>query len=452
MFASICCIIFHALAACRSGPIRSGPGDARYLVVAPDAFHAALQPYIKYKQTDLPTALVSLETVIKQFPGDDDAERLKRFLYEKYKSGGARFVLLVGDADIIPVRYMCLDRVTKEAFNVAFYPSDLYYSDLAKADGAFESWNGVREGFHAGYFGEVHGEANKHDDINFDRIDYQPDIAIGRWPVSTPEQAADVANKSIDYEKDAVLADSAAHRAGFVTIGGWVDCRAYMEKLSAVLAPRYQSTLFFEGKTAPGAAQILAWIQAGGGLLLHAGHGHDNGWEGSIQTGNIKSLHNNGHYPIVMSAGCSTARFATLPPYEPYCDIYGKDHKGSNAGEIFTEPPPSPAIYARGRYNLTGLGESLVRAKDAGAVAYIGCNTGSQPCALSLMEGFALSIAKTREGRARLGDCWADAVKYYYQKERLAQLKPNDDWYPPSIFFQGMKFMLFGDPTLRLPS
>jgi hypothetical protein len=26
----------------------------------------------------------------------------------------------------------------------------------------------------------------------------------------------------------------------------------------------------------------------------------------------------------------------------------------------------------------------------------------------------------------------------------------NDDWYPPSIFFQGMKFMLFGDPTLPL--
>jgi hypothetical protein len=41
-------------------------------------------------------------------------------------------------------------------------------------------------------------------------------------------------------------------------------------------------------------------------------------------------------------------------------------------------------------------------------------------------------------------------VNYYYDKEGLAKLKPNDDWYPPSIFFQGMKFMLFGDPTLPL--
>lgn len=27
---------------------------------------------------------------------------------------------------------------------------------------------------------------------------------------------------------------------------------------------------------------------------------------------------------------------------------------------------------------------------------------------------------------------------------------PTAGWYPPSIFFQGMKFMLFGDPSLDL--
>jgi len=31
-------------------------------------------------------------------------------------------------------------------------------------------------------------------------------------------------------------------------------------------------------------------------------------------------------------------------------------------------------------------------------------------------------------------------------------LKPNNGWYPPSIFFQGMKFTLFGDPSLPLPA
>ena len=75
-------------------------------------------------------------------------------------------MLLVGDVDVLPVRFMVLDRVTPAAFDYAFYPSDLYYGDLAKPDGSFEDWNARKEGFHAGYFGEVRGEKNKEDPIN----------------------------------------------------------------------------------------------------------------------------------------------------------------------------------------------------------------------------------------------------------------------------------------------
>ena len=64
------------------------------------------------------------------------------------------------------------------------------------------------------------------------------------------------------------------------------------------------------------------------------------------------------------------------------------------------------------------------------------------------MEGFILALRSAPT--PRLGDCWASAISYYYDKEGLAKLVPTDHWYPPSIFFQGMKFMLFGDPTLPL--
>jgi len=66
--------------------------------------------------------------------------------------------LLVGDATVLPVRYMVLDRVAPAAFDTAFYPSDLYYADVARNDGSFEDWNGRKDGFHAQYFGEIHGE------------------------------------------------------------------------------------------------------------------------------------------------------------------------------------------------------------------------------------------------------------------------------------------------------
>ena len=89
-----------------------------------------------------------------------------------------------------------------------------------------------------------------------------------------------------------------------------------------------------------------------------------------------------------------------------------------------------------------------LRECDGGAVAWIGCDTGAQPCAFTLMEGFTDALA--RPGPRRLGECWAFAVSAYYEREHLAELKPNADWYPPSIFFQGMKFVLLGDPTLHL--
>jgi hypothetical protein len=98
--------------------------------------------------------------------------------------------------------------------------------------------------------------------------------------------------------------------------------------------------------------------------------------------------------------------------------------------------------------NPSGLGEQLLKRNEHGAVAYIGCNTGSQPCGLTLVEGFVAAVADAKE--PRLGTCWSEAVKYYYDQQQLATIKPDAGWYPPSIFFQPMKFMLFGDPSLRM--
>ena len=154
--------------------------------------------------------------------------------------------------------------------------------------------------------------------------------------------------------------------------------------------------------------------------------------------------------PVILSVGCSTAYFTPLPPYGAYVDVDGNEHNGTDNHETFNSPPPPPAPYQRGRFNPTGLGEQLLKCGHSGAVAYIGCNTGSQPCALTLADGFVRALADAK--KPRLGDCWASAIRFYFEHEHLATLKPNSDWYPPSIFFQGMKFMLFGDPSLPMPS
>ena len=241
-------------AGAQPGP--SNPGSL--LIVAPHALAGSLQEFLAFKRGRLPTQIAELEAVLSTTHGADDPERLKRFVFDRWTAGRAggsplKYLLLIGDADIMPVRYMVLDRNTDAAFNYAFYPSDLYYADLAKPDGSFENWNATTgagpdgktpaaEAFHAAYFGEVRGEHFKSDPMNFDHIDYKPEIGVGRWPVSTPEEAAIVAAKTMTYESAVESNDPKARqlpaRAALIASGGWIENRPAMDGVAAKLGSR----------------------------------------------------------------------------------------------------------------------------------------------------------------------------------------------------------------------
>lgn len=441
-----------------SGPGMSVPAAAAsqqrgksLWVVAPRSFHSALADFVKHKNKLLPTELVALEEILENNSGVDDPEKLKRFLYDRWKSDRLGYALLVGNCHIMPVRYMTLDRVTPAAFDWAFYPSDLYYADLARADGSFDNWNACRQGFHAQYFGEVHGEKNKHDPINFDRIHYVPAVAVGRWPVANAEQAARVARKTIRYENELISERKPAARvAAFFVVKGWVDGRAQMDRAAGRMSSRYKiDKRYYGGGTPPTEHEVRALLQQGAGVVFHVGHGSNTDWQGCCSLPAMLAVRNADRLPVMISAGCSTACCAALPPYEAYVDIHGQRHKGTNQGEVFTAPPPPPASYQAHPAKAISLGEGVVISGDNGAAAYIGCNTGGQPCALTLLDGFALGLGQGKG--PRLGDAWITALRHYYAAEHLATLKPNADWYPPSIFFQGMKYMVFGDPSLAMP-
>ncbi len=425
------------------------------IIIAPRRFETELKPYVEYRRRSLPVELAALETVLATKSGVDDPEKLKRFLYTAWQKRKVRYVLLVGDATVLPVRYMVLDRVAPAAFDTAFYPSDLYYADVARKDGSFEDWNGRKDGFHAQYFGEVHGEKNKQDPINFDGIHYVPTLAVGRWPVNSPNEVTILVNKTIAFE-ERILTDRASRpRLGLINHEGFVDARGQMDRMAALMPRyweierRYYSDAHRRSPRPATEQEVVDLLNSGVDLMVHVGHGSDTSWQGCLSTRDLVKIKNSGHLPVMISAGCSTARFATLPPYEPYVDVGGIQHKGTNAGEVFRGPPPPPAPYQTGRFSSIGLGRQLVRAGPDGAVAYYGCNTGGQPCGITLLEGFVRTWGESPQ--PRLGDCWIGAVRYYYEKEKMATLKPNADWYPPSIFFQGMKYMLFGDPSLQLP-
>ncbi len=440
------------------------------LIIAPGEFHPALEDFVAWKRAQgLDARLVPLEDVLR---GDgtggadggaeraawDDPEKVKRAIAAAEKEWGARYVLLVGDADRFPIRYMLLDRSCEPAFDVAFYPSDLYYADLYRRDGSFDDWNASREGYHAAYFGEVHGEHHKEPPINFDAIDYRPDVAVGRWPASTADEVARIARKTIRAER-ATLAGETRARALLVSTPGLPGTVETLEDVAASLPAGWiDERRYFEGnpagrKTRPPTRDEVrgAWAE-GVALVAYDGHGSADGWHECFALADARTLAAEApeRLPVVLAMACDTAQVAALPPYSSYVDATGREHAGTNAGEVFREPPPAPSPYQPGAHNLTSLGERLLREGEGGAAVYIGCTTGGQPCANALLRGFGEALGAAGD-EPRAGDLWAAAVAYYHGAERLEELVPTESWYPASIFFQGMKYIFLGDPSLRMP-
>jgi Peptidase family C25 len=430
-------------------------GTKAFFVVAPEKFHPALAEYIAFKRRFRPTRLVSLERVLESTDGVDDPERLKRFLYNAWRQQRLGYVLLVGDPDVMPVRYMVLDRLNEAAFDYAFYPSDLYYADLAKRDGSFENWNAANKGFHAGYFGEIHGEKNKKPPINYDRVDYLPEIAFGRWPVSTEKDVRVVAAKSIAFERSIREGTHAGlRRAAFFHVE-CEDNRKRMNGWVQLLPPGWRASRFFftdanaDYQTpAPDEAHAVAALNAGAVLAAHIGHGSEGGWFKSLTVRGIRRLNNADRLPVLISGGCNTADFAPLAPYASYVDVNGQDHPGTSKKERFQAPPPPPAPYQPAKYIPKSFGKQSLKCGLNGAVVYIGYNTGGQSASIPLMEGFVTALRHSKQ--PLVGDCWTRAIHYFYVKERLPQLVPDSGWYTPVVFMTGMKFMFYGDPTLPL--
>jgi choice-of-anchor C domain-containing protein len=431
--------------------------EKKLLIVAVRAEHDILAPFLAHKKKLLPTELVSLEEILKGTKGADDAEKLKRYLYDRWKKDHVGYVLLAGGVEVIPVRYAKGTNPSPDPGEWPYLPSDLYYADLAKQDGSFENWNGRSDGLHAGYFGEVTGWDGK-DPINADEIDYLPEVAVGRWPIHDRAQLQSVVTKTIRYENH-VLADDlpAVRRLAFVNGPNLVDARpsmtAWADRLASVTGNRPVRLLYKDGgrddgTPPPDQTEVERVLNGGVGMIFHVGHGSETSWDGCLDLAELRKIRNTAFAPVMFSIGCTTARYAPLPPGGPYQDATGKVQRGMDAGGRFAGPAPPPGNYQRGVPYQTGLGVEFLRAGSNGAVAYIGCAVGANACSWGLMDGFAGYYLSHEE--PRIGDAWMAALAHYHQAYNLKGLKAKD-WFQVAIFAQGMEYHLFGDPSLKLP-
>jgi hypothetical protein len=418
------------------------------LIITPEEFKNSLLPLKNHKnETGIATEIVELSDIYNRYSGRDEAEKVKNCLVAYRRRNGIRFAMLVGDSDKFPVRYTKTDRGVAEALNTAFYASDLYYADLFEPNGAMDNWDRNNNG----YFGELRGESGT-GTINVDDVDLRPDIAVGRIPASTSAEVQKYVNKVIAYENGGYQ-PAWFKTSLLIATTDWITgaCKTQEEIASKSLTTFTNARLYGAGNpcasvVVPSAKRVNIIMNNGVGFVSYIGHGTLNTWVGCYGTGDISGLVNSGKLPVVIAAACSTAGFTTQPPYHRYTDINGVNHNGTGNGEVFTSTPPQPSCI-QSWINPETLGEALTVKHDTGAIGYIGCVTGAQSWSVDLNKFF---FEAYRYGHEFLGNMWNHMIQRYYKTHVLPSVLSTPDWTKVAEFHQPWKFILFGDPSLRV--
>ncbi len=176
----------------QGGPFLPAPNPSlegsgvRYLIITTEAFAAEFQRLADHRTaTGVPTKVVTREWIEStQRRGVDFPATLRMFLQEAYAKWGLEFLLIGGDTEVLPTRFV---RSTYYPFGgFTDIPTDLYFSAL---DG---DWNANGNGWFAEPFLSA---ASPGDDA-----DLAPELHVGRATVRTVNGARQFVDKILTYD------------------------------------------------------------------------------------------------------------------------------------------------------------------------------------------------------------------------------------------------------------
>ena len=173
-------------------PSLSG-SPVQYLIITSEILKEEFERLAQYKtKLGMPSLVVTREFIAANYRnGADIQETIRLFIQDSYSKWGTEYVLLGGDTDIIPTRYV--DNSFYPPGSSTMVPVDLYFACL---DG---NWNAN---------GNAHyGEADVQADGFGDAVDFADEVFLGRAPVSTAVAAGVFVDKVISYETTPVGSD-----------------------------------------------------------------------------------------------------------------------------------------------------------------------------------------------------------------------------------------------------
>jgi len=428
-------------------PVSAIAQEYHLLILAPYDFVDELLPLKYWKdETGRPTIIVTLgEIEEKEYRRTkDQPERIKRCIEEYVANHNVQYVLIAGDSDKFPVRYI---KAYNTQWGDKYYPSDLYYMDLYDAAGNFDNWDGDGDNI----IGEMDFKGGTNLSlVNLDDIDMYPDVAVARVPASTKAEIATYVTKVIDHEHHA---PGSWFDNALLVVDGGGGAFGNTTKMNAVATSSLSSftvTKYYQNNTpyntmniTQRGTQINNALNNGVGIVHLYGHGNRLLWDGWYTQNRIPALTNNLMLPIVFANACYTGRFHF--DRNNYMDKNG--FVWSGGGTNFPEPMAiQPSTYDS--HNNESLTEHFLVKNTGGAVGYIGCTSVIEHGAwLSTTKGLSPYFFEEYDNGIRvLGELWKNALTTFIND--LHHPKTGGMYY--YAFLHIHKMMLFGDPSLAV--
>jgi hypothetical protein len=260
--------------------------QADYLVIAPREFLEAAQPLLDRRRSQgLSSRAVAFEEIASEFGhGQPSAEAIREFLsyaYHSWQRPSPRYVLLLGDSTVDPRRFVATSGPSPLP---ALWTKTSYMWTVS--DPALAAVNG--------------------DDL-------VPDLAIGRLPATTVEEAERLVSKVLEWEESGRdLLGGAVLLADNPDPGG--DFEADVEDIRAsFLSGRATTVLKLSELGAGTRAAILGAFDDGASLMSYVGHGGTTVWasENVLNDWDVPSLRAQSRQPLLLTMSCLNGYFVT---------------------------------------------------------------------------------------------------------------------------------------------
>ncbi len=368
--------------------------DVNFIIVHPNMFkeEAEILANIHREHDGLTTLCVSTQQIYNEFSsGSQDISSIRNFMKMLYNKGAFgdehAYLLLFGDASF-DYKYRVHENTnlvpTYEAHEslrlTSSFVTDDYYGLLDDNEGVGASGN--------------------------------LDIGIGRFPISTKEEAMSTINKIVSYiNKDELVmrdwrteicfvADDQDNNLHFNQAQGLVSIADTLHKgiaINKVYLDAYNKITVPGGNRYPDvSAKISQQIDKGALIINYTGHGGVLGWskEHVLDVPMINGFDNYDNLPLIITATCEFSRFDD-PEFTSAGEYFFLNKKGGAIALLTTTRPAyAHANYVVNRRIYTNL---------------LQCEDGSKP---------------------RLGDL-----------VRISKIPSHDNY---------LNFVLLGDPALRL--